>query len=368
MQIILQKAVINDVKIKSYITKLTVNELNNLSEPCYYPDWKKHFYELTNMTQLKEKDLKEFISRFYAGTKAQDSLLQSDAGSNLLIILMYYFLTKKDQTTFNTFMIYHMIRQYGNFIRRMLKFCKPEVFSYTLENLNLNHLFSREKTISNALFYLAREMNKRYLKFFLDVDAEKISAFLYESRGRIAQSLKSFAELYYKFEEEGLGITSSKETEDGKELFPEEVDSKKKIAELVSSKMCVYKETDYKAFDSARKLTKINSSIATILVNKIQDTNLSQDVKFVIELFLKDSTKISEICGKDFEAYVRKLMSLKRTVKSVYFKQELNSLFNKIIKQTKYESVYNKLTNQTKFQFNLFLAYYIGFYIRNLVC
>jgi hypothetical protein len=40
----------------------------------------------------------------------------------------------------------------------------------------------------------------------------------------------------------------------------------------------------------------------------------------------------------------------------------------KTIKGTKFESKYNKLTNQTKFQFISFLAYYIGLYIRNVVC
>jgi len=368
MQIILQNAVFDDVKIKTYITRLAVNELNNLSEPCYYPDWKKHYHELINLTKLKEKDIKDFIKRFYSGTKAQDALLQSDVGSNLLMILMYHFLEKKDTQTFSIFMIYHMIRQYGNFIRRVLKFCKPEVFSYTLDHLNPTHLFTREKTISNALFHLAVEMRKRYTKSFIELDAEKISGFLYESRGRIAQSLRSFAEAYYRNDAEGFGIGSQKETETGEEIFPRELEKGSHIAELISNKICVYKEIDHKAFDQARSLTRVNVSLATVIVKELQNTNMSNDIKFIIELFLKDVKSVDEICGKDFIPYVKKLMSLKRTSKTVYFKQEINNLLVKIIKNTKFEDKYNKLTNQTQFQFNSFLAFYITFYTRNLVC
>jgi hypothetical protein len=369
MEIILQNAVFEDAKLKTYINRVTVNELNNLTEPCYFPDWQKHYHELLNLTRIKEKDIKSFIKRFYVGTKAQDALLQSDPGSNFLIILMYHFLKNNDQATYSTLMIYHMVRQYGNFIRRLFpNFCKPEVFSYTIDHLNPSHLFAREKTISNALFHLATEMKRRYTKFILELNAEKISDFLYESRGRIAQSLKSFAEAYYRNQEEGFGISTKKESETGEEIPGQELERGNRIAELVSSKICIYKEPDYKAFNEARTLTKVNVSLATIIIKKLQDTSLTNDIKFIVELFFRDMKSINEICGKDSTSYVKKLMSIKRTSKTVYFKQEINNLFLKIIKDTEFEEKYNSLTSQTQFQFNSFLAYYITFYIKNLVC
>jgi hypothetical protein len=249
------------------------------------------------------------------------------------------------------------------------KFCKPEVFSYTLDHLNPTHLFSREKTISNALFHLSSEMKRRYTKYFIELDAEKISAFLYESRGRIAQSLRSFGEAYYRNQEAGMGLGSSQaETETGEELLPRELEKGNRIAELVANKICIYKETDYKAFEQARLLTRINTSLATIITKELHDTNLSQDVKFIIELFLKDMTSVSELCGKNFIPYVKKLMSIKRSSKTVYFKQEINTLILKLIKKAKYEEKYNSLTSQTQFQINSFLAFYITIYTKNLVC
>lgn len=368
MNIILQKAIFNEVKVKNYITSITVNELNNLAEPCYYPQWKKHFHELLALTQLTEKDIRAFVKRFYVGTKAQDFLIQSDVGSNFLVIMMYYYLEKKDIQTYSTIMIYHMIRQYGNYIRIVMKFCKPEVFTYTLNHLNPSHLFSREKTISNALFHLASEMRKRFTSAFSELNAEKISSFLYESRSRIAQSLRSFAQHYYINAEKGLGISSTQPMDSGEVIQPQELEKGKRIAELVASKICVYKEIDYDAFSKTRSLTRINLSIANIIVKELQNTNFLNDIKFIIELFLKDVKSVNDVCGKNFIPYVKKLMSIKRTLKEVYFKQEVNKLLVKIIKNVKLESKYNKLTSQTQFQFNSFLAFYLTYYTRNLIC
>lgn len=369
MQIILQNTTFNNSKIKSYITKLTVNELDELSTPCYYPDWKRHYYELMSYTNLKEKDIKDFVKRFYSGTKAQDALLQSEVGSNLLVILMYHFLEMKDQQTYSTIMIYHMIRQYGNFIRRVLpKYCKPEVFSYTLDHLNPTHLFSREKTISNAIFHLANEVRKRYTEAFIELNPEKISSFLYESRGRIAQSLRSFAEAYYFNEKEGLGLGSEKDLENEEGVQSKETEKTNRIAELISDKICIYKEIDYKALDQAKKLTKINISYTTLITNSLKNTSLKNDIKFIVELFFKDLKSMDELCGKEFFNYVKKLMSIKRTSRAVYFKQEINNLMIKIIKGTALEAKYNSLTSQTQFQINSFLSYYISIYTRNITC
>lgn len=369
MHILLSNATFNDSKIKNYITKLTVEELNNLVEPCYKSDWTKHYKELLHFTNLTEKDIRNFIKRFYAGTKAKDSLIQSDVGTNFLFILMYHFLLQKDETTYFTIMIFHMIRQYSNLMRRFFpKFCKPEVFSYTLNHLNPTHLFSREKTIPNALFYLSKEMRNKHTKSFLDLNPEKISTFIYESRSRISQSLRSFSNEYFKNQSLGYGISSQKEDETGKEIYPSSMDRTNRIAELVANKITIYKEIDHKALDQARSLTRINTSHTTLIVNKLHNNELNQNIKFIIELYLKDMNSIDQLCGKESISYMKKLMSVKRTAKEVYFKQEIAKLTKKVIKATPLEIKFQKLTPQTQFQINSFLAFYLALYTKNLVC
>lgn len=376
MKELLQKAKFDDIALKRYINTLTVNELNNLTEPCYYPDWKKHFHELLHSSGLEEKDIKEFGKRFFQESVAKKSLekygktilIQQDSGINLLFVLMYYFLHKRDQQTFSTLMILHLIHQYGNRIRVYINFCQPDVFAYTLDNLNPTHLFAREKTISNAIFHLAQEMKKRYSAAILELDPDKITKFFYESRSRISQSLRSFAELYHANAQKGRGITTEKDIDDTEGTYPQELEKGNRVAELVAQKICVFKEVDYKAIEQAKSLTRINTSFTTIITNALQKPELSENIKFIIELFFKDMKSVNDICGKNSISYVKKLMSLKRTTKSVYFKQEINTLLLKIIKDTRLASKYNTLTPQTQFQINSFLSFYLAFYTKNLVC
>ena len=190
MELILQKAVFDNVKLKNYIVKITVGELQRLSEPCHYPDWKKHYHELIALTNLTDNDIKLFTRRFYAQTTSQlkldeagktsQFLLAKDIGSNFLIILMHHFLKQRDTKTYSTLMIFFMIRQYSNEMHKYFpKYCKPEVFSYTLNHLNPTHLFIREKSISNALFHLANAMKRRFTDGILEANPDKVFQFIY---------------------------------------------------------------------------------------------------------------------------------------------------------------------------------------------
>lgn len=377
MQIILSKAVFNDAQIKNYMLKLTVSELNNLSTPCYYPDWKKHFHELLHLSNLNEKDLKDFGKRFFSESKAKkrmesfgkDIMIQQDIGINLLLILMYHFLEKKDSQTYLSLMIYHLIHQYGNRIRVYLKFCKEDVFEYTLNQLNPSHLFSREKTISNAIVHLSKEMQRKYTSSILELDPDKITLFFYESRSRIAQSLRSFAELYYQFEKKGYGLGSHIEDEKGTEIYSQELDKIKRISEFIATKITVYKELNYNVLNQSKSLTKVNMSNATLIINTLQNPKFLNDLTYLIELFFKDLKSINQICGRDSISYIRKLMGVKRSSKEVYFKKEVSVLLLKVLENVPLlKQKYLKSTIQTKYQMNLFFAYYIILYSKSIVC
>ena len=368
MQIILQKAKINHNELKSYILRTTADELNRLSEPCYYPDWKVHYNDLLHIIGLTDSDIKIFVKRFYAGTKMPDRLLQTDSGSNLLIIILYYFLSQNDMVSYSTTMIYYMTRQYGNFMRRVIKFCKPDVFLKALENLNQTHLFVREKGIANALFHLSNELRKRYTESFTALDAEGIASFIFEARGRIAQSIRSFQDVYYRISKEGGGIRNPYENEQGQEVGTQELEKGKRIAEMISKKICVYKEIDYTALENARKLSKIQSSLAINIVKELHNLKYSDEIKFIIELYILDTKSTEDICGKNFLVYVKNLMGIKRTIKKVYYKQEINNLIVKIIKSLGLIDKYEKFTSQTQFAINSFLSFYLAYYTRNTIC
>ena len=90
MKDLLEKSKVDKARLKSYITQRVAHELSALSEPCYYTSLKKDFFEMLEMCNLTEKDVKSHVKKFYAGTKAAGFLLQQDPQRNFLIFMMYY--------------------------------------------------------------------------------------------------------------------------------------------------------------------------------------------------------------------------------------------------------------------------------------
>jgi len=65
-------------KIKRLIVNIISHNLSSLSEPCFYPEVKKHLYELLRLTGLTERDIKEFTKRRWKGRKEAKFMAQSD--------------------------------------------------------------------------------------------------------------------------------------------------------------------------------------------------------------------------------------------------------------------------------------------------
>lgn len=370
MEALLKKANIQQVKIKNFISRTTAEELSKLSEPCYFPPFKKDYVEILKCIGLTEKDFKIFVKGFYEERLSQDKILK-DVGTNVVLFLLYYFLKIKDQQSYTYAMIYLGIKFYSSELRKFLpSFCNPEIFKYTLDNLNKTHLFYREKSISNAIFHISRSMITRgtsTLKSF--DDPEKVSAFVYDYRNRIRQSTRSFANLYYKFSEEGIKITSIESPTDDKPTADTQFQERgQKIIDIVVKNIVVYKQIDKKAFEVAQKITNTNYSIDESIVEILGNLEYTDNLKLIYELFIKDLSDIKQLCGKDFFNYVQSHMAIKRTSKAVFFKQQIMILLNEIIKKSEQTKKIETFSLQTKFAFYLFLAYYLSLYLRNIIC
>jgi len=370
MDELLNKAKINKNILKSTIVKIAAQELTKLSEPCYYPEIHKHQYELFRLTGINEKDLGEFVSRYWKGTKWAKFLLTKDKITMLLVFIMYYFLKEKEEKAFEYTLLFFMIRFYTNLMHRQMKFCNDDVFKYTLDNINKTHLFAREKTIPSAILFLAKEMKTRYKAAILENNKEKIGNFIQESRTRLSQSIKSFATLYYKASKEGTGIRSPYEgLEDDTNAHHLETEKKSdRLVDEISKKVTVYKFIDNKALTEAKTLSKIKTSLAILIAKTITDIKYQDNLKSIYRLFIKDLKNVNLLCGKRYFTYVKKLMSIKRTNELIYFKQQVNVLLVKVLKELNYEDKYNKLTSQSQFNINTFLAYYVTMILRNNLC
>lgn len=369
MDELLSKAKIKDSQLKSLIVRIVSRNLSSISEPCYYPDLKKHYYEFLKFTDLTEKDVREFVKRRWAGKKEAKFQTNTDSIANFLVFLLQYFLRKRDKVAYNNLMVLYVIRHYANLMHKHFKYCNPDTFKYALETLTRTHLFSRERTISNALYYMGQEMIRRWTRVLRNNDLDGIGFFMRESRHRVSQSVKSFAQTYYRIAEKGGGIKTGELPSDDEEgQAPQTAERSLKLIDDIAKKITIYRYTDRKAQEEARKLSKINSSIATQIVSKLNNTKYSDDIRLILKLFTRDLKNVNQLCGKEYENYVRQLMSIKRTKLKIYFKQQINMLITSLLKEFDYWEKYKKLTSQTQFLINLFLAYYLTMLMRNSVC
>lgn len=371
MQLLLNKTKNIDYnKLKKFMLKISTYELSKLSEDCYYPSTKRNYFELLNICKLTSKDMIEYVKRFYQGTPAKNWRLQKDPYTNLLIFIMHLFLLRKDLIGYQASMIYFIVRYYSNLMHKQIKWCNKDTFRYTLEHLTKVHLFTREKTIPNSLYFLAKEMEKNHTKNIKAGDVNGIISFISKSRHRISQSIKSFAEGYYRFSKEGLSIKTQKEEPDNKENIHQYqvlVKGERTIDNIVK-KITVYKIVDKKALNEAKKLTRIKMGVATEIANKLKDTEYSDIIKTILKLFIKDLKDIKYLCGKDYYNYVKKLMAVKRSSLNIYYKQQINILLLKIIEEINYLKIYKSFTSQTQFLLNSYLSYYLTLSLRNEIC
>jgi len=369
MEQLLAKAKINDARLKSHLTKVVAKNLGALSEPCYYPQVKKNYYEFLKLTGLTEKDVKEFTKRRWRGSKYAKFATQTNAIANFYVFLLQYFLKKRDKTLYKYMMVFFIIRHYSALMHKHFKYCNNDTFKYALEVLTKTHLFAREKTISNALFYIAGEMVRRWTRGLRGGELDDISKFMQDSRSRVSQSMKSFAQTYYRAAEEGSGLGSEEEPSDEENVYQiKAADKGNKLADEITKKIVVYRFTDRKAQEDARKLANIKSSLATQMISKLNNTKYSDNLKTIYRLFLKDLKDADSLCGKKYNVYVRQLMSIKRTKLKIYFKQQVNILLINLLDEIDYKSKYNDLTTQTQFLINLYLAYYLTMVLKNTVC
>jgi len=370
MEELLSKSKIDKLNLKRLLIKVVATNLSRLSEPCFYPVVRKNFHEFLRLCNLTEKDIKEFTKRRWEKRKESRFKIHMDPKTNFYIFLMQYFLSERDQPSFRTMMVFFMIRYYANLMFRQIQYCNISLFRYTLEHLTRTHLFSRERTIPNALYYLSDEMIKKYQRSLKENNLDEISKFIQESRTRISQSVKSFAETYYKASKEGSKITTAPEPTEGEEdtYQYQAIEKSTRSVDEVTKKITIYKYIDKNAKEESKKLTRVSSELVELISSGITNTKYSDDIRIILQLFVKDLKNVNVICGKAYYEYVRRLMAVKRTKSTIYFKQRVNILLLKILEDVKFKKRFELLTSQTKSLINLFLAYYITMVLRNTIC
>lgn len=369
---LINKSSIDKSKLKQYLIKRIAFYLNALSEPCAVPSAKTDYYEILNLCHLTESEIKKSMNDFYLGTKFSTYQVIKRPEFYILTFLMYFFLNENDYYGFSLSMKMFAIRTYLNLIHRSFpRFCNPEVFRATLERLNKIHLFIREGSIPNSIIYLSTQTEKRYNKGIKRGDPDEVGAMIQELRTRISQSVKSMAELYYDILAKGELFKSYEEKiedDEGEKIQLQSQQKDVQIANDIVQKICVYKTIDYNIKNESQKLARGINGLSIIIISEMTDLKYSDNIRSIILVILREliENKVNICDEKEYVEFLRNKVGVKRTVKTIFLKQQLMILLEKILEEKKYTEVLEN--QQTKFVFCLFLAYYLGLILKKRLC
>ena len=346
---------VNLAATKRYIQHVTANELASLSKPCYYPKTKRFFFELLNTLKLSDSDFKKFVLETYKETKAEKWVLWKDVGTNILIYCMYLFLRERDIKSYFTTLVYYMIVQYARLMNKQIKYCYPETFEVTLTSLSKLHLFIREKGIANALYFLAKEADKRFQKSIQNWDIDQIILFIGISRHRISQSVKSFAEAYYSNRQSKVAIKTQTEPSEAQALLSDK--SKDKVISDISQKITVYKAIDSQAVYTSSDFCHLSTSEATLIMKELANVKYYDLVQTILMKITKTLSKTEDLCNK--KIFMQKIRMLLRKDKS------LQSYADKFIKQLVMKT---KIVVSSYSILYCFIVVSICLYLQKFVC
>lgn len=356
-------AVLNSTELHMYMLKKAGNELQYLVEPCYYPRISDIFKELLHKTKSNEKDLLKYAKKKYFNPtwKLKDPKLLQDSQTILLVLIAQDFCKRNDYSGAIAAFNILALRYYTNTLHKHIKYCNPNYFRSALENLSHNHLFNTRKTIGSAIMYLSGEVFKRYQNDMIKDNGEEIVNMIYYLRTRIAQSVRSFANHYYKISEAG-GATRQVNEE-----IPESDNTEQKIrieASKLSKNITVYASVDSKAINGAQNLTRFNRKLATTYIDALMDTKYTEKIELLLFLFMKELPAIKTTQNEYIETS-KKLMSIKVSKKPVFYKKVLSEIHDGVITDLALTHKFEALSAQSKHISKSYLSYYFALTVFN---
>lgn len=349
---------INERKLISFIDKTVGIWVNELTKPCSKPNIKVKLLELLHILNISEADLRKKTREVYKNTVAKTWALQNEPFTNLLIYLMSYFMKKRNKI-YNKIMYFYIFRFYINLFNKHLKYCNDDVFKYTLNSISSSHLFRREKTIPMALMFLADTLLKKYKNDIQKLDINKIIPFITESRHRVAQSVRSFANAYYINYEKGNTLKNPKETdEEGKSLESREAAGVKGrvFIDKTFEKICVYKEQNSENIEMATKISKIKLADRDLILKKFYSKNNCDHVRDIISIYINKIKKLSVVCTGRFFTEIGKYLNNDKI--GVMAKTEKIAINIFTLKK------WNNMNKNKKTAIKLFIILYILLYLR----
>jgi len=376
LQIIEKKIKFYPQRIYRLIAKQAGMDINGLSEPCYKIKTKLFQHILYRELNVSEKEWKAFAneSENTLGPKGKGNTYRVPF-TYALTYLYYRFVRLNKAKMAETVLLYMLIKFYGSSYEKFFpEACQDPIFRYTIDNIVKVHLFYREKTIANALLFLSKYTQRKFfnrIKSNTEWYPELMHDFMHDSRQKINQSSRSFANAYYNNAANGKGIAIEVDSDDegeNKNMFQTTTGASGSSAavEKFIKSMFVYKNYNRKTVEEAKKRSRIKSNLAENIISLIHERSSEENVKIILTSFLKQVLDTKTLCGPEFYKTVGQLMHKRNLKDSFIFKNLVITFADSLYENV--SSTTHKANTRDKISVRIFVAFYLTISFRNLFC
>jgi len=343
-----------DIKVFRYMSKIYGLELTNISKPCSLLKLVKYYKDIQKLIGINDRDVSEFIRGIKLDYNVQ---VYKDKYTVILLIGCLHYLRKGNEDLANMFFKFMNLKFYSSIAHKHFpKFCNNDIWSLSIDALSIKHLFKVHKGIGNAIVYIADDVfkNKKRILEKENLSDKELSDTIYYCRTRIAQSFKSFANMYYKISED-KGISRDDD------ISREEVQGVRLTAEKISMLICVYNQIDKKALNKAISNSGIRKDTGVSIVNELSTSKYKEDLNFIIILTSRVG-ELNQVCiERNRNLLLRKMYSNNKIANKYILKNVISKMLYSFKIGHQLRSIY-------KDQLIVFFSQYLTLYLRNRIC
>lgn len=335
-------------KLYRNISKVVGNEIASVGTACYYPKLIKYYPDIRSDLGINDAQIKEFklqMTDYY-----QKMSILTDKQTLMSLIAMIYFIRRRKPEITKVFMEYLAIKFHSSVMHKLFpKYCNDDAWLLALDKLSHKHLYRVHKGIPSTVQYIAGAVLKRYTSKLRsnNLKDHDLLQMVYELRTRLSQSMRSFAESYYRIMEEP---EKGKDTED--KLVG--------IADKISMMITTYGNADKTALAQSIMKSKLRKEYAMTLISEIGDPEFREKIKFVIVL-MNRLVPLKNICKESQRlTLIRKIISNQKVDRY----SPRDSILE-IIQDTRSAYMLNSLN---KDQLVSFISHYLTLYLKGRIC
>jgi len=328
------------------------DEISSTSSPCYMPKLVRYYADMKANLNVDEQQIKDFKIKNFSKQYQKWNIL-SDKQTLLILIAIVYFARKRKPDIAKLFTDYLTVKFYASRVHiHFPKYCNPDAWALTLDRVSHKHLFKVKKGIPSTLQYISAAIYKKYGN---NLNKDKLTdkdlvTFVYALRTRIAQSTRSFAELYYKVLQEPDPVQQKEDIEEKINM----------VANKISQQICTYGNVDKKALTYAILKSGLRKELSKTLISELAAKEFREELLFIIILMNK-LYSIKNICKEaGRNALLRKILSKQKVDKYIVYDKIMD-----MVKGT--ESSYS-LSSVQDDQVVSFFSQYLITYLKNRIC